>query len=31
MDKEPDVIRQEIEQTRSNLTEKLETLESQVK
>ncbi|HZY85843.1 MAG TPA: DUF3618 domain-containing protein [Gemmataceae bacterium] len=31
MDKEPDVIRQEIEQTRSSLTEKLETLESQVK
>lgn len=31
MDKKPDVIRQEIEQTRSNLTEKLETLESQVK
>jgi len=31
MAEEPDVIRQEIEQTRSNLTEKLETLESQVK
>ena len=31
MDQKPDVIRQEIEQTRSNLTEKLETLESQVK
>ena len=28
MAEEPDVIRQEIEQTRSNLTEKLETLES---
>jgi len=31
MDAEPDVIRQDIEQTRSALTEKLETLEEEVK
>lgn len=31
MDPEPDVIRQQIEQTRSSLTDKLETLEEQVK
>jgi DNA-binding protein YbaB len=30
MDAEPEVIRQDIEQTRSSLTEKLETLEDQV-
>jgi ElaB/YqjD/DUF883 family membrane-anchored ribosome-binding protein len=31
MDPQPDVIRQEIEETRSSITEKLETLECQVK
>ncbi len=31
MDQEPDVIRRQIERTRSDLTEKLETLESQVR
>jgi len=31
MDPQPDVIRQQIEETRSNLTEKLETLEAEVK
>jgi ElaB/YqjD/DUF883 family membrane-anchored ribosome-binding protein len=31
MDQEPDVIRQEIEQTRSALTDKIETLESEVR
>jgi ElaB/YqjD/DUF883 family membrane-anchored ribosome-binding protein len=31
MDQEPDVIRQQIEETRSSLTEKLETLENQVR
>ena len=31
MDQEPDVIRQDIEQTRESLTEKLETLECEVK
>jgi ElaB/YqjD/DUF883 family membrane-anchored ribosome-binding protein len=31
MDPQPDVIRQQIEETRSSLTEKLETLEAEVK
>ena len=31
MDQEPDVIRQQIDETRSSLTEKLETLEGQVR
>jgi hypothetical protein len=31
MDREPDVIRQQIDQTRESLTDKLETLEGQVK
>jgi len=31
MDQEPDVIRRQIDQTRSSLTEKLETLEGQVR
>lgn len=31
MDPQPDVIRQQIDQTRSSLTEKLETLEAEVK
>jgi ElaB/YqjD/DUF883 family membrane-anchored ribosome-binding protein len=31
MDQEPDVIRQQIEETRSSLTDKLETLENQVR
>jgi ElaB/YqjD/DUF883 family membrane-anchored ribosome-binding protein len=31
MDQEPDMIRQRIDQTRSSLTEKLETLEAEVK
>jgi ElaB/YqjD/DUF883 family membrane-anchored ribosome-binding protein len=31
MDPQPDVIRQQIEETRSHLTEKLETLEAEVK
>ena len=31
MDQEPDVIRQNIDETRSSLTEKLETLEGQVR
>ena len=31
MDERPDVIRQQIEETRESLTDKLETLEGQVK